>query len=68
MNDENSTKHVLQGRELIDYLVEKTSSTANAELLQREERRNRRMTILLSILMAVGIGGAVSAIKVLIKC
>ncbi|NOY29190.1 MAG: hypothetical protein GXP28_03130 [Planctomycetes bacterium] len=67
MDDENSTKHVLQGRELIDYLVEKTSSTANAELLQREERRNRRMTILLSILMAVGIGGAVSAIKMLIK-
>jgi len=67
MNDEYSTKHVLQGRELIDYLVEKTSSTANAELLKREDRRNRRMTILLSVLMAVGIGGAVSAIKVLIK-
>jgi len=67
MNDDYSTKHLLQGRELIDYLVEKTSSTANAELLKREDRRNRRMTILLSILMAVGIGGAVSAIKVLIK-
>ncbi len=67
MNDDYSTKHVLQGRELIDYLVEKTSSTANAELLKREDRRNRRMTILLSILMAVGIGGAVSAIKVMIK-
>jgi len=67
MDDNYSTKHVLQGRELINYLVEKTSSTANAELLQREERRNRRMTVLLSILMAVGVGGAVSAIKVLIK-
>ena len=67
MNDDSSTKHVLEGRELIDYLVEKTSSTANAELLRREERRNRRMTILLSILTAVGIGGAVGAVKMLIK-
>ncbi len=67
MSFENSTKHVLEGRELIDYLVEKTSSTANAELLRREERRNRRMTILLSLLTAVGIGGAVGAIKMLIR-
>jgi len=26
MNDENSTKHVLQGRELIDYLMDRSSS------------------------------------------
>ncbi|MCA9231547.1 MAG: hypothetical protein KDA57_12925 [Planctomycetales bacterium] len=67
MTEEFSTKHVLQGRELIDYLVEKTSSTANAELVRREERRNRRTTFILSVLTAVGIGGAVGAIKMMIN-
>jgi len=62
----NSTKHVLEGRELIDYLVEKTSSTANAELLRREERRNRRMTVLLSLLMAVGVGGVIGALRMFV--
>lgn len=67
MKEDFSTKHILEGRELIDYLVEKTSSTANAELVRREERRNRRTTFILSVLTAVGIGGAVGAIKMLIN-
>ena len=64
---QESTKHVLEGRELIDYLVEKASSNTNAELLQREERRNRRMTALLSVMTFIGIGAIVGAIKLFVQ-
>ena len=67
MNQENSTKHVLEGRELIDYLVEKASSTTNAELLQREDRRNRRASILMAMVGAIGIGGVIGALKLFVK-
>lgn len=68
MDYENySAKHVLEGRELIDYLVEKASSNTNAELLRREERRNRRMTALLSVMTFIGIGAVVGAIKLFVQ-
>jgi hypothetical protein len=63
----NSTKHVLEGRELIDYLVDKASSNTNAELLRREEHRNRRMTALLSVMTFIGIGAVVGAIKLFVQ-
>ncbi len=66
-NDLPSTQHVLEGRELIDYLIEKTSSTANAELLRREDRRNRRTAAFLSILAFIGIGAVVGAIKLFVQ-
>lgn len=62
-----STRHVLEGRELIDYLVEKASGATNAELLNREERRNRRTAALLSVLTFVGIGAIVGAIKMFVQ-
>jgi len=67
MQNNQSTRHVLEGRELIDYLVENTSNTANAELLRREERRNRRLTVILSILTVVGVGGLVGALKMFVN-
>ncbi len=67
MDQDYSTKHVLQGRELIDYLVEKASSTTNAELLRREDRRNRRTTFLFSLISLVGIGAVVGAIKMFVQ-
>lgn len=67
MQNNQSTRHVLEGRELIDYLVEKTANTANAELLCREERRNRRLTVILSILTVVGVGGLVGALKMFVN-
>lgn len=63
MDSERTTSHVLEGRELIDYLIEKTSSTANAELMHREEQRNRRMRVLMALIGAVGIGGVIGALK-----
>lgn len=63
---DRTTSHVLEGRELIDYLVEKTSSSANAELLHREDRRNRRMTILMTMVGAVGVGGIIGALKLFV--
>ena len=48
MDQESSTRHVLEGRELIDYLVEKASINTNAELLRREERRSRQTKFFLS--------------------
>jgi len=65
--DNYSTKHVLEGRELIDYLVEKASTNTNEELLRREERRNRRMTALLSVMTFIGIGAVVGAIKLFVQ-
>jgi len=62
-----STKHVLEGRELIDYLIEKTAGATNAQMLQREERRNRRTAVFLSILAFVGIGAIISAIKLFVQ-
>ena len=62
-----STKHVLEGRELIDYLIEKTSGATNAQMLQREERRNRRTAAYLSILAFVGIGAIISAMKMFVQ-
>ncbi|TWT94762.1 hypothetical protein Pla108_36110 [Botrimarina colliarenosi] len=67
MDHDNSTRHILQGRELIDYLVEKASGATNAELLVREERRNRRMAALLSVLTFFGIGAIVGAIKMFVQ-
>ena len=49
MESDRTTSHVLEGRELIDYLIEKTSTLTNAELLEREDRRNRRTTILMAM-------------------
>lgn len=67
MDQDTSTRHVLEGRELIDYLVEKASGVTNHELLQREERRNRRLAALLSVLTFVGIGAIVGAIKMFVQ-
>ncbi len=67
MDQDNSTKHILQGRELIDYLVEKASNNTNAELLQREERRNRKTTFFLSLISLVGVGAIVGAIKMFVQ-
>jgi hypothetical protein len=67
MDQDYSTRHVLQGRELIDYLVEKASSTTNAELLRREDRRNRRTTFVFSLISLVGIGAVVGAIKMFVQ-
>lgn len=67
MDQDPSTRHVLEGRELIDYLVEKASGVTGAELLEREERRNRRMAALLSVLTFVGIGAIVGAIKMFVQ-
>ena len=66
MDTEPTTQHVLQGRELIDYLVEKAATTTNAELIAREERRNRRSTVLFSIVTFVGISGLVGAAQLFI--
>lgn len=67
MEQDPSTRHVLEGRELIDYLVEKASGVTGAEVLEREERRNRRMAALLSVLTFVGIGAIVGAIKMFVQ-
>lgn len=67
MDEQSTTKHVLQGRELIDYLVEKASINTNAELLQREERRNRQTKFFLSIVSLVGVGAVVGAIKLFVQ-
>jgi len=67
MEREPSTRHILEGRELIDYLVEKSASTTSSALLDREERRNRRLTVLLSVLMAFGIGGVIGALKMFVR-
>jgi hypothetical protein len=67
MDQDSTTRHVLQGRELIDYLVEKASSNTNAELLRREDRRNRRTTFLFSLISLVGIGAVVGAIKMFVQ-
>lgn len=67
MDQDYSTKHILEGRELIDYLVEKASSTTNAELLRREDRRNRRTTFIFSLISLVGIGAVVGAIKMFVQ-
>lgn len=66
MDTEPSTKHVLQGRELIDYLVEKAAKTTNAQLMEREDRRNRRSTVLFSVITFVGISGLVGAAQLFI--
>ena len=66
MDYEPTTKHVLQGRELIDYLVEKASTTTNAELVEREDRRNRRSTIVLSVVTFIGISGLMGAARLFI--
>jgi hypothetical protein len=66
METEPTTKHVLQGRELIDYLVEKASTTTNAELVEREDRRNRRSTVLFSLVTFVGISGLIGAARLFI--
>ncbi len=66
MEYEPSTKHVLQGRELIDYLVEKTASTTKNALIEREDRRNRRSTMLFSLITFVGISGLMGAAKLFI--
>ena len=67
MDQDYTTKHILQGRELIDYLVEKASSTTNAELVRREDRRNRRTTFVFSLISLVGIGAVVGAIKMFVQ-
>ncbi len=67
MDQESSTKHVLEGRELIDYLVEKASINTNAELLRREERRSRQTKFFLSMISLVGIGAVVGAIKMFVQ-
>jgi hypothetical protein len=66
MEYEPSTKHVLQGRELIDYLVEKAAKTTNAQLVEREDRRNRRSTVLFSVITFVGVSGLVGAAQLFI--
>lgn len=66
MDYEPTTKHILQGRELIDYLVEKAATTTNAELVEREDRRNRRSTVLFSVVTFVGISGLVGAARLFI--
>jgi hypothetical protein len=66
MDIEPTTKHVLQGRELIDYLVEKAATTTNAELIEREERRNRRSTVVLSVVTFIGVGGLMGAARLFI--
>jgi len=67
MDLENPTRHVLQGKELIDYLVEKAATTTNAELLQREERRSRRLTLAFSLISLMGFGAIVGAIKLFVQ-
>jgi hypothetical protein len=66
METEPTTKHILQGRELIDYLVEKAAKTTNAQLIEREDRRNRRSTVLFSVITFVGISGLVGAAQLFI--
>lgn len=66
MDAEPTTKHILQGRELIDYLVEKAANTTNAELIEREDRRNRRSTILFSVITFIGISGLVGMARLFI--
>lgn len=66
MDLEPTTKHVLQGRELIDYLVEKAATTTNAELVEREDRRNRRSTIVFSVITFIGISGLMGAAQLFI--
>lgn len=67
METDPSTRHVLQGRELVDYLIEKAAGATNAEILQREERRNRRMAVLFSVLTFFGIGAIVGAIEMFVR-
>ena len=67
MEHDPSTKHILEGRELIDYLVEKASGATNAELLQREERRNRRNAAIFSVIGFIGVGAIVGAIKMFVQ-
>ncbi|TWU28607.1 hypothetical protein [Bythopirellula polymerisocia] len=66
MDVEPTTKHTLQGRELIEYLIEKTANSTNAVLIEREDRRNRRSTILFSIITFIGISGLVGAARLFI--
>ena len=66
METDRTTRHILEGRELIDYLAEKLE-LSNAELLHREDRRNRRMTVLMTMVGAVGIGGIIGALKLFVS-
>ncbi len=66
MDFEPTTKHVLQGRELIDYLVEKAATSTNAELIEREDRRNRRSTVVFSVITFIGISGLMGAARLFI--
>lgn len=67
MDHDPSTRHVLEGRELVDYLIEKAAGATGAEILQREERRNRRMAVLFSVLTFFGIGAIVGAIEMFVR-
>jgi hypothetical protein len=65
--DDQTTKHVLEGRELIEYLVERAAQDAKAALVDLEERRKKRVGLIMSVIALVGVGSIVSALKIFVR-
>jgi hypothetical protein len=67
MDEQVTTKHVLEGRELIEYLVERAAHDAKTALTEIEERRKKRIGIVFSVVALVGVGGMMSVLKVFVR-
>jgi hypothetical protein len=65
--DDQTTKHVLEGRELIEYLVERAAEEAKSALADIEERRKKRVGLIFSVIALVGVGSIVSALKIFVR-
>lgn len=65
--DDQTSKHVLEGRELIEYLVERAAQEAKAALADLEERRKKRVGLIFSVIALVGVGSIMSALKIFVR-
>jgi hypothetical protein len=67
MDDQRSTKHVLEGQELIDYLVERAANDAKAAIIERDDQRKQRVGRIMSLVALVGVGSIISALKIFVR-
>ncbi|MCA9237133.1 MAG: hypothetical protein KDA44_16780 [Planctomycetales bacterium] len=66
MDTPPTPKFTLEGKDLLDHLAERAAQTARAELLAREERRNRTIATVIALLGLVGVGAVMGGLKLLV--
>ncbi|MBX3424905.1 MAG: hypothetical protein KF688_04420 [Pirellulales bacterium] len=56
----------LAGQALLDHIAERAAQMAKAEVLAREERRNRTLTTVIAVLGLAGVGAVMGGLKLLV--